>query len=52
MTRLYQFVRHCDVPSFIAMGWVPTDSLADCHHGRWSMLMRACACYVEAIDAR
>lgn len=38
--RTYQYVRHDRVDAFLADGWVIADDMADCHHGRHSVLMR------------
>lgn len=43
----YRYVRIAHVARFIASGWMVADDFAGCHHGRYSVLMRACACNPE-----
>lgn len=43
--RTYRFVPLRRVEGFLAASWIPCGGLAECHHGRWSVLMRACACW-------
>ena len=53
MIRVYRLVRLSEVERYLRAGWIPTDGLGDTHHGRWSMIMRACACNPEGrTDAR
>jgi hypothetical protein len=40
MITWHRYVRHSDVPSYIAKGWVVTDDLAGTSHGQWSVLMQ------------
>jgi hypothetical protein len=40
MTGTFQFVPHYQIAERQAEGWVIADDLADCHHGRHSVLMR------------
>ena len=37
--RIFLYVRHADVDSYEAIGWVSLHCLGDTHHGRWSELM-------------
>jgi len=36
----FRFVRHHQVPEYIALGWVATGSLTGCHHGAWSEILK------------
>jgi len=40
MTTWLCFVPHADVPVYEARGWLATDNLTSCHHGRYAILMR------------
>ena len=37
--RIFRFVRHADVQSFVDLGWRTHTGLDDTHHGRWSKLI-------------
>ena len=51
--RTYRYVRLSEVDRYLRSGWIPTPGLVDTHHGRWSLLMRACVCNPEGrADAR
>ena len=36
---LFRYVRHADIPTYEADGWVVVDDFADCHHGAYAVLM-------------
>jgi len=37
--RIFRYVRHGQIQSFIAAGWVAHRSLEGTHHGDWSALL-------------
>lgn len=43
-TGLHRFVRHADVPAFLARGWMVVDDLAGTPHGAWSVMCWHCDC--------
>jgi hypothetical protein len=47
MNGVFRYVRHRHVERFLAAGWWVVDDFADCHHGRFSVLMKACECNPE-----
>jgi hypothetical protein len=49
--RVYRYVSLRKIAAYLAAGWIPTESLNDCHHGRHAILMRACACFKGGADA-
>ena len=38
--REFRYVRHLDVPSFVANGWEALPALDGTHHGEYAVLMR------------
>lgn len=43
--RVFLYVRHADVPSYLLMGWLALPALEGTHHGQWSVLMQwLCDC--------
>lgn len=42
-TGLFRYVRHSDVPSFLARGWMVVGDLGPIH-AHWSVLMWRCDC--------
>jgi hypothetical protein len=36
----FRYVKHRDVPAYLAQGWVVENNMADTHHGRHAVLMR------------
>lgn len=45
--EVVRFVRHRDVPRYLAAGWWVVDNMADCHHGRHAVICLACMCNPE-----
>jgi hypothetical protein len=37
----YQFICHCDIIKYKSQGWIIIDDLKSCHHGHYSVLMKA-----------
>lgn len=37
----FQFIIHSKVDEYIKLGWVIIDNLQSCHHGYYSVLMKA-----------
>lgn len=42
--EVVRFVRHRDVPRYLAAGWWMTDNLRGTTHGEFSVIMMACMC--------
>jgi hypothetical protein len=51
--RLHRWVRHADVPLYLALGWLPLPSLVGTIHGEFSVHMAwPCECrMVEPVRA-
>lgn len=41
MDMTVQFIAHCDVPAYEAMGWTRSPALEGTNHGKYSVLMIA-----------
>src|SRR5262245_18372401 len=39
-SEVFRYVRHAEVPRFLAEGWEPLPALDGTHHGEYSVLMR------------
>jgi hypothetical protein len=46
----FRYVRHADVPRYLASGWI-FETVLDRPHGDYSTLMRACICRAERLEA-
>lgn len=45
MTRLFRYIPFHRMADALALGWLPTPALIDCHHGVYAVLCeRVCEC--------
>ncbi|ODN69206.1 hypothetical protein [Methylobrevis pamukkalensis] len=47
---VYRYVRIPRAEAYLAAGWLATPAFDDCHHGRFAILMRACACNPDGVS--